>query len=66
MTEGARKLFGIFDEKQQGIDNIDVAARGREGVWLRLVDQEKFEWMVVLRLSYPGNSVHDFTVESFQ
>jgi hypothetical protein len=50
VAQGASELVGILYEIQKRIDNIDVAARCGERVWLSFMDQVKLKRVVVSRL----------------
>jgi hypothetical protein len=47
MAEGSGELLGVFHEIEQGIDDIDTAARRRKGIGLGFVHQEELEGMRV-------------------
>jgi hypothetical protein len=57
VAKGAREFLPVLYEIQKRIDNIHVAARSRERVRLRFMNQVELERVVVLRLRGLGNGV---------
>jgi hypothetical protein len=55
MAKGSCQLFGVFHEKEQRVDDIDVSARRRERIGVWLVDNEELKGMFIARLSHPRN-----------
>ena len=53
MAESARQLLSVLYEIEKSIGDVDVAAGHRERIWLSLVDQDEFEWVLVARLRNP-------------
>ena len=53
VAQGSRELLLVPHKKKQRIGDVDVTARGREGVGLRLVNQVDLERVLVGRLRRP-------------
>src|SRR5271157_1944144 len=57
VTQRSGELFRVLYEIQERIDDVHIAARGCECVWLSFVNQIKLERVVVSRLRRSGNGV---------
>jgi len=55
MTEPTGQLLGVFDEVEQRIGDVDIAAGRGKRVRLGLVYEQEFEWVLMFGLCYPGD-----------